>query len=118
LRARHPGRENFHGCGNGYIQSDGADRARLVPDSIPPFPGFAEGAEDDGGTETSLIDLCNRSSDHAFSTAVLKIANSPLVGFPKTSPASCSIHSARLRRLRSVAITVGLKTYFGSSFTR
>ena len=104
----------------GTSKATGPTAPGCGPDSIPPFPGVAlKALKMMAGTETSLIDLCNLiRSDHAFSTAVLKIANSPLVGFPKdvTSVVQASILLG-FGRLRSVAITVGLKTYFGSSFT-
>ncbi|MGB7332530.1 MAG: HDOD domain-containing protein [Terriglobales bacterium] len=93
---------------------------RWDPNAIPPFPAVALKALNlMSGTETSLLALCNIiRSDPAFSIAVLKIANSPLVAFPKnvTSVLQASMLLG-FQRLRSVVITVGLKAYLGSSFT-
>ncbi|HYW38561.1 MAG TPA: HDOD domain-containing protein [Terriglobales bacterium] len=84
------------------------------PDSIPPFPAIALKALNlMSGTDTSLLELCNLiRSDLAFSTAILRIANSPLVAFPKN--VTSVLQAAMLlgfQRLRSVVITVGLKAY-------
>jgi putative nucleotidyltransferase with HDIG domain len=90
------------------------------PDSLPPFPAIALKALNlISGTDTSLIELCNLiRSDPAFSTAVLRIANSPLVAFSKnvTSVLQASMLLG-FRRLKSVVITVGLKAYLKDSFT-
>jgi HD-like signal output (HDOD) protein len=90
------------------------------PDSIPPFPAVAlKALKLMAGTDTSLLELCNLlRSDQAFSTAILKIANSPLVAFPKdvTSVLQASMLLG-FGRLRSAAITVGLRAYFNNSFT-
>jgi putative nucleotidyltransferase with HDIG domain len=102
--------------------SKAAEPAELSwdPDSIPPFPAVAlKALKLMAGTDTSLLELCNLiRSDHAFSTAVLRIANSPLVAFPKNVT---SIMQASMLlgfgRLRSLVITVGLKAYFDNSFT-
>jgi len=84
------------------------------PDSIPPFPAIALKALNlMSGTDTSLLELCNLiRSDLAFSTAILRIANSPLVAFSKniTSVLQASMLLG-FQRLRSVVITVGLKAY-------
>jgi putative nucleotidyltransferase with HDIG domain len=93
---------------------------RWDPDTIPPFPAIALKAMNlMSGTDTSLLELCNLiRSDLAFSTAILRIANSPLVAFPKnvTSVLQASILLG-FQRLRSVVVTVGLKAYLRSSFT-
>jgi HD-like signal output (HDOD) protein len=90
------------------------------PDSIPPFPVIAlKALKLMSGTDTSLLELCNLiRSDLAFSTAILRIANSPLVAFPKnvTSILQASMLLG-FQRLRSVVITVGLKAYLKNSFT-
>jgi HD-like signal output (HDOD) protein len=90
------------------------------PECIPPFPSVALKAMNMmAGTDTSLLELCNLiRSDHAFSTAVLRIANSPLVAFSKnvTSVLQASMVLG-FRRLRSLVITVGLKAYLADSFT-
>jgi putative nucleotidyltransferase with HDIG domain len=90
------------------------------PDSIPPFPAIALKALNlMSGTDTSLLELCNLiRSDVAFSAAILRIANSPLVAFPKnvTSVLQASMLLG-FQRLRSLVITVGLKAYLESSFT-
>src|SRR5271165_3193805 len=90
------------------------------PDKLPPFPAVALKALNlMAGTDTSLLDLCNLiRSDPAFSTAVLRIANSPLVAFSKnvTSVLQASMLLG-FRRLRSVVITVGLRAYLQDSFT-
>jgi putative nucleotidyltransferase with HDIG domain len=93
---------------------------RWDPDSIPPFPAIAlKALHLMAGTDTSLLELCNLiRSDLAFSTAILRIANSPLVAFSKnvTSVLQASMILG-FKRLRSVVITVGLKAYLTSSFT-
>lgn len=52
---------------------------RWDPESIPPFPAIAlKALKLMSGTDTSLLELCNLiRPDPAFSTAVLRIANSP-----------------------------------------
>ncbi|MGA2978674.1 MAG: HDOD domain-containing protein [Terriglobales bacterium] len=90
------------------------------PDSIPPFPAIAlKALKLMAGTDTSLFQLCNLiRSDPAFSTAILRIANSPLVAFSKnvTSVLQASMLLG-FQRLRSLAIAVGLKAYLKDSFT-
>src|SRR5271157_1981896 len=90
------------------------------PDSIRPFPAIAlKALRLMSGTDTSLLELCNLiRSDPAFSTAILRIANSPLVAFSKniTSVVQASMLLG-FQRLRSVVITVGLKAYLKDSFT-
>jgi len=93
---------------------------RWDPDSLPPFPAIAlKALKLMSGTDTSLLELCNLiRSDPAFSSAVLRIANSPLVAFSKnvTSVLQASMLLG-FQRLRSVVITVGLKAYLTGSFT-
>jgi putative nucleotidyltransferase with HDIG domain len=102
--------------------SKAAERIRLAwdPDILPPFPAIALQALNlMAGTDTSLLRLCNLiRPDPAFSTAVLKIANSPLVAFSKevTSVLQASMLLG-FRRLKSVVITVGLKAYLQNSLT-
>ncbi len=107
--------------GTGTSKATGAMELRWDPNTIPPFPAVALKAMNlMSGTETSLLALCNLiRSDPAFSVAVLKIANSPLVAFPKnvTSVLQASMLLG-FQRLRSVVITVGLKAYLGSSVTQ
>lgn len=90
------------------------------PDKLPPFPAVAlKTLNLIAGTDTSLLELCNLvRSDPAFSTAILKIANSPLVAFPRniTSVLQASMLLG-FHRLRSVVMTVGLKAYLKDSFT-
>jgi len=112
--------------GNAMLLATGTSKAaesrelRWDPDSLPPFPGIALKALNlMSGTDTSLLDLCNLiRSDPAFSTAVLRIANSPLVAFSKniTSVLQASMLLG-FRRLKSVVITVGLKAYLQGSLT-
>jgi putative nucleotidyltransferase with HDIG domain len=106
--------------GTGTSKAAATPELHWDPDSIPPFPAVALKAMNlMSGTETSLLTLCNLiRSDPAFSVAVLKIANSPLVAFPKnvTSVLQASMLLG-FQRLRSVVITVGLKAYLGNSFT-
>jgi len=90
------------------------------PDSIPPFPAIAlKALRLMAGTDTSLFELCNLiRADPAFSTAVLRIANSPLIAFSKS--VTSVIQASMLlgfQRLRRVVITVGLKSYLTDSFT-
>lgn len=93
---------------------------RWDPDSVPPFPSVAlKALKLIAGTDTSLLELCNLiRCDPIFSSAVLRIANSPLVAFPKAVTnvlqASMLLGFVRLRRL---VITLGLKAYFNNSFT-
>ncbi len=93
---------------------------RWNPESIPPFPAIAlKALKLMAGTDTSLLQLCDLiRADPAFSTAVLRIANSPLVAFSKdvTSVLQASMLLGFLR-LRRVVITVGLRAYFNNSFT-
>lgn len=90
------------------------------PEAIPPFPAVAlKALKLMSGTDTSLLELCNLiRSDPAFSIAILRVANSPLVAFSKniTSVLQASMVLGFLR-LRRVVITVGLKAYFENSFT-
>lgn len=93
---------------------------RWDPESIPPFPAIAlKALKLMSGTDTSLLELCNLiRPDPAFSTAVLRIANSPLVAFSKniTSVIQASMLLG-FQRLRRVVITIGLKAYLTDSFT-
>ncbi len=90
------------------------------PDNLPPFPAVALKALNlMAGTDKSLLELCNLiRSDPAFSSAVLGMANSPLVAFSKniTSVLQASMLLG-FQRLRSVVITVGLKAYLKEPFT-
>jgi len=90
------------------------------PDTLPPFPAVALKALNlMSGTDTSLLELCNLiRPDPAFSSAVLKIANSPLVAFSKsiTSVLQASMLLG-FQRLKSVVITVGLKAYLKDPFS-
>ncbi len=92
----------------------GSFEERWMVDSLPPFPGVALRALNMmAGTDTSLLDLCDLiRTDPAFSTAVLRVANSPLIGFPKqiTSVLQASMLLG-FRRLKRVVITLGLKAY-------
>jgi putative nucleotidyltransferase with HDIG domain len=87
---------------------------------IPPFPAIALKALNlMAGTDTSLFELCNLiRPDAAFSAKVLRIANSPLVAFPKnlTNMLQASMVLG-FRRLRNVVITVGLRAYLVGPFT-
>jgi putative nucleotidyltransferase with HDIG domain len=93
---------------------------RWDPDSLPPFPPIALKALNlMAGTDTPLRELCDLiRSDQAFSTAILRIANSPLVAFSKniTSVLQASMLLG-FRRLKSVVVTIGLKEYLNDSFT-
>ncbi len=85
-----------------------------VSDSLPPFPAVALKALNlVSGTDGSLRQLCDVIRvDPAFSSEILKIANSPLIAF-STSVTSVLQASMLLgfRRLRNVVITVGLRAY-------
>jgi len=93
---------------------------RWALDTLPPFPAIALKALNlMAGTDTALPELCDLiRSDPAFSTAILRLANSPLVGFCKeiTSVLQASILLG-FRRLKSVVITVALKSYLADSYT-
>jgi len=90
------------------------------PEKLPPFPAIALKALNlIAGRDTSLLELCNLiRSDTAFSSAILKIANSPLVAFSRniTSVVQASMLLG-FRRLKSVVITVGLRAYLQGSVT-
>jgi putative nucleotidyltransferase with HDIG domain len=90
------------------------------PADLPPFPAVALRALNVmSGTDTSLRELCELiRPDPVFSAEILRIANSPLVAFPKeiTSVLQASMLLG-FRRLKSVAITVGLRTYLSKSYT-
>ena len=90
------------------------------PDALPPFPAIAlKALKLMAGTDTSLLELCNLiRSDQAFSAAVLRIANSPLIAFSKnvTSVLQASMLLG-FQRLRRLVITIGLKAYLNDSFT-
>lgn len=104
----------------GITDADGATKMRWDPESIPPFPATALKALNlVSGTDTSLIELCDLiRCDPAFSTAVLTLANSPLVAFPKTVT---SVLQASMilgfRRLRRIVFTLGFKNYLRDSYT-
>ncbi len=84
------------------------------PEQLPPFPAIALKALNlMAGRDTSLLELCDLiRQDPAFSTAILKIANSPLVAFSRdvTSVVQASMLLG-FQRLKSIVITVGLKAY-------
>ena len=98
----------------------GQTETRWDPSVIPVFPAIAlKALKLLSGTDTSLLELCNLiRADLAFSTAILRIANSPLVAFSRdvTSVLQASMLLG-FQRLRSMVITVGLKTYLKNSFT-
>lgn len=98
----------------------GALEERWALDNLPPFPAIALKALNlTSGTDTCLRELCDLiRSDPAFSSAILRLANSPLVGFSKdiTSILQASMLLG-FRRLKSVAITVGLKAYLKESYS-
>jgi len=104
----------------GTTKAAEATDLRWNAESIPPFPAIAlKAMQMMAGTDTSLIELCDLiRPDPAFSAAILRIANSPLVAFSKN--VTSVVQAATLlgfRRLRSVVITVGLKAYLQGSFT-
>jgi HD-like signal output (HDOD) protein len=106
--------------GTTTIKGAGPMELRWEPESIPPFPAIAlKALKLMSGTDTSLLELCDLiRPDPAFSTAVLRIANSPLVAFSKniTSVIQASMLLG-FQRLRRVVITIGLKAYLTDSFT-
>ncbi|MGO9862812.1 MAG: HDOD domain-containing protein [Terriglobales bacterium] len=90
------------------------------PESLPPFPAVAlKALKLMSGTDTSLIELCNLiRPDPAFSAAVLRMANSPLVAFSKDI--SSVLQASMLlgfRRLRSLVMTLGLKAYLHNPYS-
>ena len=89
-------------------------------EEIPPFPPIAVRAlQLVSDSESSLIELCNLiRADPSFSTAVLRIANSPLVAFSKNI--TSMVQAAMLlgfRRLRNVVVTLGLKSYLNGGYS-
>lgn len=89
-------------------------------DKIPPFPAIAlRGLNIMTGRDSSLSDLCDLiRSDPEFSSAVLRMANSPAIGF---SGRITSVLQASMLlgfcRLKSVVITIGLKSYLEDVLT-
>ena len=84
------------------------------PEQLPAFPAIAlKALRLMAGRDTSLLELCDLiRADTGFSTAILKIANSPLVGFSRE--VTSVVEAAMLlgfKRLKSVVMTVGLKDY-------
>ena len=90
------------------------------PEHLPAFPAIAlKALQLISGRDTSLLDLCTLiRSDAEFSSAILKIANSPLIAFSKniTSVLQASMLLG-FRRLKCVVITVGLRDYLKGTFT-
>ena len=89
-------------------------------DAIPPFPAIALRALNMmTGTDSSLLELCDLiRSDPVFSGAVLRMANSPLIGFPhRISSVLQASMLLGFRRLKSVVITIGLKCYLEENYT-
>jgi putative nucleotidyltransferase with HDIG domain len=90
------------------------------PEHLPAFPVIAMKAlQLISGRDTSLLELCTLiRSDAEFSSAILKVANSPLIAFSKniTSVLQASMLLG-FRRLKSVVITVGLREYLSGPFT-
>lgn len=90
-----------------------------APDSLPPFPAVAlKALKVLAGTDSSLRQLCELvRTDPAFSAEILRVANSPLIAFPKEIN---SVMQASMllgfRRLRSIVIAVGLRDYLKNSF--
>jgi len=89
-------------------------------DRLPAFPAIAlKALQLISGRDTSLLELCELiRSDPAFSAAILKIANSPLVAFSKniTSVLQASMLLG-FRRLKCVVVTVGLREYLKAPVT-
>jgi putative nucleotidyltransferase with HDIG domain len=90
------------------------------PEHLPAFPTIAlKALQLIAGRDTSLLDLCTLiRTDPEFSSAILKVANSPLVAFSKniTSVLQASMLLG-FRRLKCVVITVGLREYLKGPFT-
>ncbi|MFZ3341426.1 MAG: HDOD domain-containing protein [Terriglobales bacterium] len=90
------------------------------PEHLPAFPTIAlKALQMIAGRDTSLLELCNLiRSDAEFSSAILKIANSPLIAFSKniTSILQASMLLG-FRRLKCVVVTVGLREYLKAPFT-
>jgi putative nucleotidyltransferase with HDIG domain len=89
------------------------------PEHLPAFPAIAlKALQLIAGRDTSLLELCDLiRSDAEFSSAILKIANSPLVAFSKniTSVLQASMLLG-FRRLKCVVVTVGLREYLRDPF--
>jgi HD-like signal output (HDOD) protein len=89
---------------------------RWDPEIIPAFPAIAlKALKLMSGTDTSLLTLCNLiRADPAFSTAVLRIANSPLVAFSRdvtnVLQASMLLGFQRLRSMVNAAQSGRSKT--------
>jgi len=94
-------------------------RIAWAPDSLPPFPAVAlKAMRVMSGTDSSLRELCDIvRTDPAFSAEILRVANSPLIAFPKEI--NSVLQASMLlgfRRLRSIVIAVGLRDYLKNSF--
>jgi len=90
------------------------------PEEVPPFPAVALKALNlMAGKDTSLLELCSLvRPDVAFSTEILRIANSPLIAFSKeiTSVVQASMLLG-FQRLKNIVITVGLRAYLAEPFS-
>ena len=89
--------------------------------NLPPFPLVALRALNVlSGTDGSLRELSDLiRRDPVFAAEILRLANSPLVAFSKeiTSVLQASMLLG-FRRLRRLIMTVGLRSYMDTSFTR
>lgn len=92
----------------------GSFHERWEVENVPPFPAVALRALNTrAGSDASLLELCDLiQTDPTFSGAILRLANSPLIGFPK--PIISVVQAAMLlgfRHLKSLVVTIGLKAY-------
>jgi putative nucleotidyltransferase with HDIG domain len=106
--------------GANALKPIGPESIPLVLDKLPPFPAVALRALNVlSGTETSLRDLCELiRPDPVFSAEILRIANSPLIAFPKevTNVLQASMLLG-FRRLQRLVVTVGLRSYVDGACT-
>lgn len=106
--------KNDVSTGTATAAAFGGAKPAWRPDSLPPFPAIAlQALKLIAGRDTSLLELCDLiRSDVAFSTAVLRFANSPLVAFSRniTNVVQASMLLG-FQRLKSIVVTVGLKAY-------
>ena len=94
--------------------------AAWKPEHLPAFPAIAlKALQLIAGRDTSLLELCNLiRADTGYSSAILKVANSPFIAFSKniTSVLQASMLLG-FRRLKCVVITVGLRDYLSRPLT-
>lgn len=85
--------------------------------TIPPFPPVALGVLQLVTAKNTQLDQVSKliCADHAFSTEVLKIANSPLYASGQIRSVLHATALMGIERLKGIAITVGVRAYLNDS---